>query len=116
VRSSAPPGHAGVASGVNNAVARVAGLIAVAVIPVVAGLAGASYTDVDRFAAGFDTAMAICAGLLLAGAVLAGVLLRGPAPAPAPAKSLERTPESTPIVDIAKCVHCGVNAPQLHPR
>jgi MFS family permease len=120
VLGSAPPGHAGVASGVNNAVARVAGLLAVAVIPVVAGLAGASYTDVDRFAAGFNSAMAICAGLLLVGAVLAAVLLRGPEPAAAPApheaKPFERTPESTPNVDIAKCVHCGVSAPQLHPR
>jgi hypothetical protein len=37
--------HAGVASGVNNAVARAAGLIAIAAIPVIAGLTGDTYTD-----------------------------------------------------------------------
>lgn len=102
VLSSAPPGHTGVASGVNNAVARVAGLLAVAVIPVVAGLSGAGYTDVDRFADGFRTAMLIAAGLLLAGAVLAAVLLT-------------KKPAEPPTLDTSKCAHCGVNAPQLHP-
>ena len=108
VLASAPPGHAGVASGVNNAVARVGGLLAVAVVPVAAGLAGASYTDVDTFAAGFERAMLICAGLLLVGAAIAAVMLRGRAPAPGPVEENR--------VDLAKCVHCGVTGPQLHPR
>jgi EmrB/QacA subfamily drug resistance transporter len=107
VLASAPSGHAGVASGVNNAVARVAGLLAVAVVPVVAGLAGANYTDVARFAAGFERAMTICAGLLFVGAALAAVMLRERAPAPSLTKNQ---------VDVAKCVHCGVTGPQLHPR
>jgi EmrB/QacA subfamily drug resistance transporter len=108
VLASAGPGHAGVASGVNNAVARVGGLLAVAVVPVAAGLTGAVYTDVGQFDAGFDRAMLICAGLLLVGAALAAVLLRAPAPAPRPVDE-DR-------VDVAKCVHCGVTGPQLHPR
>lgn len=107
VLASAPPGHSGVASGVNNAVARAAGLLAVAVVPVVAGLAGADYTDVGRFAAGFERAMVISAGLLFVGAALAAVMLRDRAPAP----HLSRDQ-----VDVARCVHCGVTGPQLHPR
>ena len=101
VLGSVSGGHAGVASGVNNAVARAAGLLSVAVVPVAAGISGADYTDPTEFTEGFRTAMLICAALLTLGAVLAHTLLRG-----------------TPVAeaDLAKCTHCDVAAPQLHPR
>ncbi|MBV9059933.1 MAG: MFS transporter [Pseudonocardiales bacterium] len=107
VLSSADPRHAGTASGVNNAVARSAGLLAVAVIPVVAGLATADYTDPVSFAAGFHTAMLISAGLLALGSLLAAVLLHEPRPAPV-ATPAERIP-------VERCSHCGITGPQLHP-
>ena len=62
VLDAAPDRFAGSASGVNNAVARAAGLLSVAVIPGLAGIRGADYTDPVAFDAGFRTAMLIVRG------------------------------------------------------
>jgi Na+/melibiose symporter-like transporter len=75
VLASADVRRAGVASGVNNAVARSAGLIAVAALPAAVGLGAASYTESARFQHGFDLAVVICALILLAGAALSGLLI-----------------------------------------
>ncbi len=105
VLASADVRHAGVASGVNNAVARAAGLMAVAALPAAAGLGPASYRQPARFDHGFDLAMIGCAVTLLITAVLAAVLvdnnvLRPAGPAP-----------SEPEARVA----CPVSAPQLQP-
>jgi MFS family permease len=80
VLAAAPPEQAGIASAVNNDVARTAGLLAVAVLPVAAGISGADALAPAQFAAGFRTAMAIAAVLCAAGGVLSWLTIRNPEP------------------------------------
>jgi len=70
VLAAAPEQLSGAASGVNNAVARTAGLLSVAVVPSLAGLSRASTSDPSALQAGFPTAMVIGAVALLAGAAV----------------------------------------------
>ncbi|MFD2090644.1 MFS transporter [Blastococcus deserti] len=61
VLAAAPDTLAGVASGVNNAVARAAQLLAVAALPVAVGLTGDDYTDPAAFTGGYRLAQVVCA-------------------------------------------------------
>jgi EmrB/QacA subfamily drug resistance transporter len=79
VLDAAESRFAGIASGVNNAVARAASLLAVAVLPLAAGLRGDDYQRPEVFADGFRIAVLVCAGLVAAGALLAALTIRGAA-------------------------------------
>lgn len=83
VLAAADARHAGVASGVNNAVSRVAGLLAVAILPAVAGITGDRFYDPGAMADGFRIAMVVCAALAGAGGLIAWASIRRPRPAPA---------------------------------
>ena len=69
VLAAVPDEQAGIASATNNAAARLASLIAVAAIPLGAGLAGLHQLSGPAFVSGFVRAMWICAGLCVVGAV-----------------------------------------------
>lgn len=103
VLDAAPDRFAGSASGVNNAVARAAGLLAVAVIPGLAGITGADYAEAAAFDGGFRTAIVISAGLLVLASLVSLVFVR---------RRREVAPER---IAIEECLHCGVTAPQMLP-
>ncbi|MFG2822497.1 MFS transporter [Kitasatospora sp. NPDC048365] len=69
--------HAGIASGVNNAAARAAGLLAVAALPALAGLTGDAYRVPAEVDDAFHTAMLICAALLAGGGLIAVATVHG---------------------------------------
>ncbi|WP_411103935.1 MFS transporter [Streptomyces sp. cmx-4-9] len=100
VLASVDPGRAGLASGINNAAARAAGLLAVAALPLLSGMGPEAYRSAEQFDAAFSRAMPWCTGALVAGAALAWALVRSPAPGGCRPQC--RT-------------HCAVTAPPLEP-
>ena len=107
VLASAEVRHAGVASGVNNAVARAAGLIAVAGLPLAVGLSSTGYHDPARLYSGFKAAMVLCACLLAAAAVLSALTIDNSVLQPAAGQPPAPEPECRPC--------CPVGAPPLEP-
>jgi len=73
VLGAVPDRFAGVASGVNNAAARAAALLAVAALPLLVGLSGAEYADPEPLTRAYRAALLWCTGLLLLGALTEAV-------------------------------------------
>jgi EmrB/QacA subfamily drug resistance transporter len=76
VLAAAPAEHTGVASAINNDVARTASLIAVAILPVAAGITGDAFLHPAQFAGGFRTAMYLAAAVCAAGGLLGAITIR----------------------------------------
>jgi EmrB/QacA subfamily drug resistance transporter len=104
VLASADVRHAGVASGVNNAVARAAGLLAVAALPAAVGLGASSYHHPAQFSAGFSDAAIGSAVVLAVAAVLAAVTTDNNVLRPSDGKAVPEVHTS-----------CSVGAPPLEP-
>jgi EmrB/QacA subfamily drug resistance transporter len=98
VLGAADARYAGVASAVNNAVARVGGLLAITLLPLLAGLTGNAYQDPAVFDAGYRLAMLFAAGLLGLGGLLAWLTIRNDM-----VVACEHTAPS----------HCALDAPPL---
>jgi EmrB/QacA subfamily drug resistance transporter len=109
VLAAADERHAGVASGVNNAVARTAGLVAVAALPLIAGLSGNDYSSPVAITDGFHVAMLACAILALSGGVLAWLTISNDV--------LETTPAADGATPdrAATDMSCGVAGTPLRP-
>lgn len=105
VLSSVRTGQAGLASGVNNAAARAAGLIAVAALPLLSGMGPEAYHSATKFDHAFGIAMPICAGILVVGSAVAFFTVKTSMPTADEQEARE-----------SECkIHCGVTAPPLEP-
>jgi EmrB/QacA subfamily drug resistance transporter len=106
VLASADERHAGVASGVNNATARAAGLLAVAGLPAAVGLSGSALHTIPALNRGFHEAMLICSGLLVLAAAGSATLVDN---------NVLRSQSGEQVAEPECLTNCAVGAPPLEP-
>jgi EmrB/QacA subfamily drug resistance transporter len=106
VLASADERHAGVASGVNNATARAAGLLAVAGLPAAVGLSGNALHVAGSLNHGFHEAMLICSGLMVLAAAGSALLVEN---------NVLRSPGGEQVPEPECLTNCAVGAPPLEP-
>jgi EmrB/QacA subfamily drug resistance transporter len=99
VLASTDTERAGIASGVNNAVARAAGALAVASFPLIVGLSGDGYADPAKLEPAFHKAMMLAAVLFAATGVIAWFGIRDSATRSTPEHEHEQ-PQCTTCLPI----------------
>ena len=97
--------HVGLASGVNNAVARTGGLLVIAVLPVVTGLERGGFEDAGALEPAFEVAMLVGAALLALAGALGGLM----------GSAAVRAPQPMPSAEQVGCArrHCAVDVPPV---
>lgn len=103
--------YAGSASAVNNAASRLGQLIAVASLPLAAGLSGADLQDPAKMADGFPVAMTVAAGASFAAALLAWITISDDVLSP-PVAGAEPVTKELPV---ERHRHCAVAGTPLSP-
>ncbi len=101
--NSVSASHAGLASAVNNDVARLGSLIAVAVLPALGGITGLSYLHPQALAHGFQRAVIIAGSWCVVGGIVAAVGIRNP----------PRTGGPTGTAGVDRFTHCALEATPL---
>jgi hypothetical protein len=97
-------------------VARAGGLLAVAVLPLLAGLTGEAALHSGTLAIGFRTAMLIAALTSAAGGVLAALTIRNPSRPPAAVAPAAVASAATGAVEQEQPTwHCGISGPPPDP-